>query len=62
MAGMTPEQIRDRAHADSARTRVAQGLPAQVGPDNPDELARVVGVLRQGFADLADRRAQESAA
>lgn len=62
MAALTPEQIRDQAHADSARTRLEQGLPAQVGPDNPDELARVVGVLRQGFEDDACRRAKEQTA
>lgn len=44
----TPEQIRERARADSVRTRVEQGLPAHVGPENPDELARVAALLRQG--------------
>jgi hypothetical protein len=46
---MTREEIREQAIADSARTRVEQGLPAQVGAENPDELARVAAVLRQGL-------------
>lgn len=49
---MTPFEMGRR---DSAASRIAQGLPAKVGPENPDELARVVALVREGAENMRAR-------
>lgn len=47
---MTPFEMGLR---DSAASRIAQGLPPKVGPERPDELARVLALVEEGVRSLA---------